>query len=341
MAFMDSKKPVKIKGNYLSVKAIFFLFLIALLSIKDSFADKTIELKWGDILPTGTPSVKAMKLISEEVKEKTNGKVIIKLFPSGQLGSSREMIESAMFGSLDMVTEGAGNVGQWIPSLSILEAPYLWRDINHIEKVINGPIGERFQKDLKGKDLKMLGFFYNGIRHITTSRRPINSINDIKNLKLRVPENEIFLSMVKAWGAKPTPLNFSELYLALRQNVVEGQENPLPLIEKAKLYEVQKFLILTGHIITPRLILINDAKWSRIGKGEQEIIMEALGKGVSYNNEEILSMEKELIEKFGKSGMTVIKPDKKEFKDAIFKTLPAEFEQRWGKGLFEEIAKTK
>jgi len=185
----------------------------------------------------------------------------------------------------------------------------------------------------------MLGFFYNGVRHVTTSNKPIHSLNDIKNLKLRVPENEIFLSMAKAWGARPTPLNFSELYLALRQNVVEGQENPLPTIEKAKLYEVQKFLILTGHIITPRLILINEAKWNKINSNDQKIILEAVKKGISYNNEEILKTERDLIEKFKKSGMMVIEPNVNEFRNAVLKSLPKEFEQKWGKGLFEEIEK--
>ena len=241
------------------LRKVVFVLVFLFLSPANLFASEVVELKWGEILPVETPSIKAMQIISKEVKEKTNGRVIIKLFPSGQLGSSREMIESTMLGSLDMVTEGAGNIGQWIPSISILEAPYLWKDISHLEKVINGDIGQKFQRDLKDRGLKMLGFFYNGVRHVTTSNKPIHSLNDIKNLKLRVPENEIFLSMAKAWGARPTPLNFSELYLALRQNVVEGQENPLPTIEKAKLYEVQKFLILTGHIITPRLILINEA----------------------------------------------------------------------------------
>jgi len=127
------------------LRKVVFVLVFLFLSPANLFASEVVELKWGEILPVETPSIKAMQIISKEVKEKTNGRVIIKLFPSGQLGSSREMIESTMLGSLDMVTEGAGNIGQWIPSISILEAPYLWKDISHLEKVINGDIGQKFR----------------------------------------------------------------------------------------------------------------------------------------------------------------------------------------------------
>lgn len=318
------------------------LFAILILLLTPLSGQAKTEIKWGDVLPPGSPSILAMKQVSKEVSSKTNGRIKIKVFSSGQLGSSREMIESVTLGFQEMVTEGAANLGQWVPSISILEAPYIWRDLDHLYNVMNGPIGKKLKDELRNKKgLRVLGIFYNGVRHVTTSNIAINSVKDMEGIKLRVPENEVFLAMAKSWGAKPTPMNFSELYLALRQNVVDGQENPLPTIDSAKLYEVQKYLILTGHIITPRLIVVSESFWQSLSKEDREIISKAIERGVAYNNREIINGERSLIEKFKKGGVTIISPDKKSFRDAVLKTVPLAFEKKWGEGLYDKIGKSK
>jgi TRAP-type C4-dicarboxylate transport system substrate-binding protein len=149
------------------------------------------------------------------------------------------------------------------------------------------------------------------------------------------------MAMARSWGAKPTPMNFNELYLALRQKVVDGQENPSPTIDSAKFYEVQKYLILTGHIITPRLVVINESTWKKLSKDDQRILQEAIDEGIAYNNSEILKREQDLKAKFEKQGMTIVTPNTEEFRKAVLDTVPPMFEKKWGKGLWNKIQETK
>jgi len=307
-----------------------------------AFSGGKIVIKWGDVLGPNHPSVQMIDIIAKEVKEKTNGRIEIQSYPGGQLGGSRDMIEAVANGMQEMVTEGAANFGQWVPAISIVEAPYIWRGVDHLMKVMNGPIGQDFNAQLiKKRGMRILGTTYYGIRQLTTTDKEVRSVADMKGFKLRVPENEVFMAMAKSWGAKPTPMNFNELYLALKQHVVDGQENPLPTIDAAKFYEVQKYLVLTGHIITPRLVVINEKFWKKLSPEDQKIIESAVQNGIKWNNEQILSKEKALLEKFKEKGMIIIKPNVEEFRSAVLKVVPKMFEKKWGKGMWEKIQQVK
>jgi TRAP-type transport system periplasmic protein len=144
--------------------------------------------------------------------------------------------------------------------------------------------------------------------------------------------------MAEAWGAKPTPLNFNELYLALSQGAVDGEENPLPTIQSARFSEVQKYLILTGHILTPRLIAINEAAWQSLDAKQQKSLKAALETHGEAQDNEILAQEAKLVDTFKAAGMTVIQPDVESFKKPVLASVPAKFESKWGKGLWERIA---
>ncbi len=317
------------------------VFVFGLLSVSAFSADK-IVIKWGDVLGPNHPSVQMIDIIAKEVKEKTNGRIEIQSYPGGQLGGSRDMIEAVANGMQEMVTEGAANFGQWVPAISIVEAPYIWRGVDHLMKVMNGPIGQDFNKQLiEKRGMRILGTTYYGIRQLTTTDKEVRSVADMKGFKLRVPENEVFMAMAKSWGAKPTPMNFNELYLALKQHVVDGQENPLPTIDAAKFYEVQKYLVLTGHIITPRLVVINERFWEKLSPKDQKILEAAVQNGIKWNNEQILSKEKALLEKFKEKGMIIIKPNVEEFRAAVLKVVPKMFEKKWGKGMWEKIQEVK
>jgi TRAP-type C4-dicarboxylate transport system substrate-binding protein len=189
--------------------------------------------------------------------------------------------------------------------------------------------------------MRILGTTYYGVRQLTTTKKAVRTVADMKEFKLRVPENEVFLAMARAWGAKPTPMTFSELYLALRQNVVDGQENPLPTIESGKFQEVQKYLVLTGHILTPRLVVINEKFWLELSTTDRPAISEAVAEGIAWNNQEILGREKALVDKFKQAGMEVVRPDVESFRKPVLETLPKMFEAKWGKGLFEKIVETR
>lgn len=296
-------------------------------------------LRWGSVLAPNHPFSQMMEKVAKDVREKTGGSLDIQTFPGGQLGGSRDVIESTSSGAIQMVDEGAAQFGQFVPSMSILEAPYLWRDAEHVRKVMASSIMEDFNKLLADKrGMRIIGSTYYGRRHLTSGSKPINSVKDLQGFKLRIPEVDTFRTMAEAWGARPTPMNFNELYLALSQGAVDGEENPLPTIQSAKFYEVQKYLVLTGHVITPRLVAVNEATWTSLKANEQEALKTALATFGKAQDDEILKQEGTLVDTFKAAGMTVITPSGDDFRKPVLDVLPAKFEAKWGKGLWDRIA---
>ncbi|WP_199091935.1 sialic acid TRAP transporter substrate-binding protein SiaP [Bosea sp. ASV33] len=299
---------------------------------------QALVLRWADGQPASHPSPQSAVRAAAEIKEKTGGRIDVQSFPNGQLGSSRDMVESVASGALTMVTEGAAQLGQFVPQLSIIEAPYIWKDAAHMTRALKSPLIDELNKALVEKrGMRMIGVNYYGVRHLTSGKKAINSVDDMKGFKLRVPEVDTFRAMAEAWGARPTPLNFSELYLALSQGAVDGQENPLPTIASAKLGEVQKYLVLTAHIITPRLVIVNEAAWQKIPQADRDIVVAAIDKAATWQDNEILEQEKGLADTLAKGGMTVIKPDNEAFRKPVLASVPAKFESKWGKGLWDRI----
>jgi tripartite ATP-independent transporter DctP family solute receptor len=299
---------------------------------------QTVTIRWGDVVPGTHPSVQMIERIAADVKAKSNGRIVIQAFPGGQLGGSRDMIDAVANGAQQIVTEGAANFGAWVPSISVVEAPYVWRDAAHLQKAMNGPVGQKFNETLvKARGMRILGTTYYGTRHITTTSKEVRTPADLVGFKLRVPENDVFKAMAEAWGAKPTPMNFGELYLALKQNVVDGQENPLPTIKSGKFDEVQKYLVLSGHIITPRLVVVNEAFWQGLSAADRRLLEDAIRAGIAWQDDELAKQEKALVDTFRQAGMTVITPDANAFRAPVLAKVPKLFEAKWGAGTFEAI----
>jgi tripartite ATP-independent transporter DctP family solute receptor len=297
-----------------------------------------VTLRWGDVVGGSHPSVQMIERIAADVKAKSGGRIVIQSFPGGQLGGSRDMIDAVANGAQQVVTEGAANFGAWVPSISVVEAPYIWRDAAHLDKAMNGPIGEQFNAELvRSRGMRILGTTYYGTRHITTTSKEVRSPADMAGLKLRVPENDVFKAMAEAWGAKPTPMNFGELYLALKQGVVDGQENPLPTIKSAKFDEVQKYLVLSAHVITPRLVVVNEAFWQGLKEEDRRIIADAVKSGIAWQNVELAKQEATLVDTLKAGGMTVVTPDANAFRAPVLATVPKQFESKWGAGTFDKI----
>src|SRR5712692_9449931 len=295
-------------------------------------------LRWGGVQAPGHASGQSAELAAKEVKEKTGGRIEIQGFPSGQLGGSRDMVEAVASGALTMVTEGGALIGQFLPQISIIEAPYIWKDAAHMARALSSPLMDELNKALVDKrGMRIIAVNYYGKRHVTTGNKEVRTVADMQGLKLRVPEVDTFKAMAEAWGAKPTPLNFGELYLALSQGAVDGQENPLPTIQSGKLFEVQKYLVLTGHIITPRLVIVNDAAWQKIPEADRAVVQAAIRSAAAWNDREIATQEASLAETFKKGGMIVIEPDVESFRKPVLAKLPPMFEAKWGKGLWERL----
>lgn len=307
-----------------------------------AFAQQPIVMRWGDVVAGGHPQVVMMDRVAADVKAKTGGRIDIQPFPNGQIGSSRDMIEAVSNGTQQLVTEGAANFGAWIPSISVTEAPFIWRSPAHLINALNGPLLEKYNEQLiKARGMRILGAVYYGTRHLTTSNRPIKTVDDAKGLKVRVPENDVFKAMAESWGAKPTPMNFNELYLALKTGTVDGQENPLPTIKSGKFHEVQKFIILTGHVMTPRLVVVNDAFWQKVPAADRKIVEDALKTHMAWADAEIQKQEVALLDEFKAAGVTIVQPDVESFRKATLAVVPAKFEAKWGKGTFDSIANMK
>ena len=298
---------------------------------------KTI-IRYGDVLPASYPSVVALEAAGKEISAKTGGRLEMQVFPASQLGTQRDMIEALGSNALQLYTDGAATFGSWVPAISVLEAPYVWRDAAHMAKGMASADGRNLTDALvKTRGMRILDTIYYGTRQLTSANKPVKEVKDMAGFKLRVPPVDVFNAMAEAWGARPTPINFGELYLALKQELVDGQENPLPTIQSAKIFEVQKYLVLTAHIITPRFVVVNEQFWRGLADADRTVMQAALAKAVTTANAEILKQEGELVDTFAKGGMTVIKPDVAAFRDAVIKVVPAKFESRWGKGTFERL----
>ncbi len=298
----------------------------------------TIVLRWGDVQAPTHPSVQAAGRTAKEVKKKTSGRVEIQTFPSGQLGGSRDMVKATSSGAMGIVTEGGALIGQFLPQMSIIEAPYIPKDAAQMSRALASPfVGELNKSLIDKRDLRIVASHCYGKRHLTTGSKPVRTAADMVGFKLRVPEVDTFVAMTEAWGAKATLLNFGELYLALSRCAVDGQENPLPTIQAGKLFEVQKYLVLTGHIITPRLVVANETLWKKLTPADRDAVTVAIRSHAAWNDAEIVRQESTLADTFQKAGMTVIEPDVESFRKPVLASVPRKFEAKWDKGLWERL----
>lgn len=300
---------------------------------------QTITVRWGDALANTHPQVQMAERIAKEVKEKSGGRIDIQTFPNSQLGSGKDMIEAVASGALQLTTDGAGQLGAFLPQISLIEAPYLWRNAAHLAKAAGTALYAKMNEELVAKrGMRMLNITYYGKRHLTTGSKAVRTPADMVGFKLRVPPVDTFRAMAEAWGARATPIAFGELYLALSQGAVDGQENPLPTIQSGKFAEVQKFLVLTEHIITPRMIIVNEAFWKGLRPADRDALQAAFNTGAAWQDAELLRQEATLVGTFKAAGMTVIEPDLALWRKPVLDKVPAMFADKWGKGNFEALA---
>ncbi|MCP8937771.1 sialic acid TRAP transporter substrate-binding protein SiaP [Alsobacter sp. SYSU M60028] len=296
-------------------------------------------IRWGESLAANHPQVIMAERIAKEVKEKSGGRLDIQVFPTSQLGTGKEMMDAVSAGVLQLTTEGAGAISVFLPQLSVFEAPYLWRDAAHLAKAQSSPLFGKINEELAAKrGMRLIAVTYYGKRHLTTGAKPVRTPADVAGLKLRVPPVDVFRAMVEAWGAQATPIAFPELYLALSQGAVDGQENPLPTIQSGKFYEVQKNLVLTQHVITPRMPMINEAFWKGLPAADRDMIRAAIDSAAAWQDKELLAQEASLVGTLKAAGMNVVEPDIELWRKPVLDSVPKRFEERWGKGTFDTLA---
>ena len=327
---------------------LFVLAVLLVLPVSTVFAagasqggQQKVVIRWADVNSEATLRVQMMRRIIQEANPKLGGRVELQGFPNSTLGGSRDIVEGVQSGLLEMITEGPAQFAPWIPMASIAEAPYIYRDVDHLNKTLNGEFGARLNQEFLKRNVRMLGAMYYGTRQLTTTNKEVRSVKDMQGLKIRVPEVKAYMEMINSWGARPTPITLGDLYLSLQTNVVDGQENPLPTFNGQKFYEIQKYIILTDHIICPSMIFINEDCWKKISAADQKIIQDAVANGIVWNNAEVVKQENDLKTSLAAKGVTIITPDVESFRAVTAPWLIKAMEADWGKGTWESIQNIK
>src|SRR5438105_4573817 len=282
----------------------------------------------------------AIDAFAREVEKRTNGRYKIQNFYSGALGAERESIEGVQLGTLDLTMTSTGPVPNFVPEVAILDIPFLFRDYAHARAVLDGPIGQDLLAKFDAKGIKALAWGENGFRHMTNNKHPVNTPDDLKGLKMRTMENPIHIEAYRQFGILPTPMAFTEVFTALQQGTVDGQENPLSVITSAKLDQVQKYLSLTGHVYSPALILTNKAQWDKLSPADKQAFSDAAKEAVKANRTRIDDDERRAVADLRAKGMSVETVDKAKFQAALTPVY-ADFAKRFGQDNIDRIKNYK
>ena len=253
----------------------------------------------------GHPIVQGMEKFKDIVEKNSGGKLKVNIFPGGTLGSDQANVSAIQGGSLEMASMNSGIFASQVKDFGVFDFPFMFASTKEADAVVDGPFGKKMHAKLEEKGLIGLAYYELGFRHLTNGKRPINKVSDIEGLKLRVIPNPINVDWVKALGANPTPLPFPELYAALEQGAVDGQENPIPTINSAKLYEVQKNLTLTGHQYNPQSVVISKKFWDTLNAAEKKIVADAAIESAKFQRETARALEASLLANLKKNGMQV------------------------------------
>ncbi len=283
----------------------------------------------------------AIDAFAREVETRTGGRYRIQTFYSGALGAERESVEGVQLGTLDLTLTSTGPLPNFVPDIAILDIPFLFRDYAHARAVLDGPIGQEMLQKFPPKGMVGLAWAENGFRQMTNNKRPINTPDDVKGLKMRTMENPIHIEAYRQLGIQPTPMAFTEVFTALQQGTVDGQENPLSVITSAKLDQVQKNLSMTGHVYSPAVILMNKAQWDKLSPADKDAFLAAAREAVKVNRARVDADEKKAIAELRAKGMVVVENvDKAKFQAALAPVY-ADFSKRFGQDNIDRIKNYK
>ena len=283
----------------------------------------------------------AIDTFAKEVEKRTNGRYKIQTFYNGALGGEREAIEAVQLGTQELTFSSSGPVPNFVPEAKILDVPFLFRDKAHARAVLDGPIGQDLLGKFDAKGFKALAWAENGFRHMTNSKRDVKEPSDLKGLKMRTMENPVHIQAYKAFGIITTPMAFPEVFTALQQGTVDGQENPLPVIISAKFDQVQKHLSLTGHVYSPCIFVMNKGMFDKLSAADKQAFLEAAKEGTKANRARVDEDDAKGVTDLRAKGMTVIDNlDKAKFVAAL-SPVSADFEKQFGKANLDKIRDVK
>ena len=295
------------------------------------------KLKWAHVYETNEPYHTAAVWAAGEINKRTNNRYVVEVFPASSLGSETDLNQALTLGTVDIIYTGQLFAGRAYGPIAIGGAPFMFRDFDHWKKFSTSPLFAELAEGYRQKSggNKVVAITYYGERHVT-SNKAINKPEDMKGLKIRVPPAPLYTMFPRAVGANPTPIAFAEVYLALQNGTVDAQENPLPTIDAKKFYEVQKFIVLTGHITDALLTIIGGPTWNKLSDADKKTFEAVLREAAAKASGEIVETEKKMTAEFEKKGKTVVKVDRKPFRDAVMKVHNGP-DATWPKDVYDKL----
>jgi len=277
-----------------------------------------IKLRSSDTHPDGYPTVEAVKEMGKILEKKTNGKYCVEVFHSKQLGEEKDTIEQTQFGVIDLNRVSLGPFNNIIEETRVPSLPYIFRSVDHMHKVMDGPIGEEILKAFEKHDLVGLAYYDGGSRSFYNSQKPIKSMADLKGMKFRVMQSDVFVDMVNAVGANATPMPYGEVYSSIQTGVIDGAENNWPSYESSGHYEVAKYYTLDQHLIVPEVLVMSKKRWDSLSKSEQKAVRESAKASVPFMRKMWQEREKASEAKVRAAGSKIVtKIDKTPFIEAM------------------------
>jgi tripartite ATP-independent transporter DctP family solute receptor len=289
-----------------------------------SLAQAQTQLKWAHVYETSEPYHKWSVWAGEEFKKRTNGKFEIKVFPASSLGKETDINQGLQLGTVDIILTGASFASNSYPRLAVSYYPFTFRDADHVIAYGKSDIFKELTEGYKkatGNTVTALTYY--GARH-ATSNKLFKNCDEMKGLKMRVPDSPAYTALPRACGANPTPIAFAEVYLALQNGTVDAQENPLPTIEAKKFFEVQKNIILTGHISDALLTVISPTTMGKLNPAEQKLLADITQEAAVNATNDIRKREGELVDEFKKKGINVVTVDRNDFQQRVLKAITFE-----------------
>lgn len=281
--------------------------LAAVLPLGAAFAQDVKErtIKFAFQNQKGHPQAEGAQKFADLVAHKSGNKIAVKLFPGGTLGGDLQTVSALQGGTLEMTVLNAGILTAQVREFAVFDFPFLFANAQEVDAVTDGAFGKGLLARLNDKNLVGLGYWDLGFRNLTNSKRPINKVEDIAGLKIRVIQSPIYIDMFNALGAAATPMPFPEVYTALEQKAIDGQENPFTLIRTSKFYEVQKHLAVTRHVYNPQALLVSRKFWDALSPAERRIVSEAADEATVFQRELSRRQADEALADLKKAGMQV------------------------------------
>jgi len=320
------------------IAAAFALAGMAVLSAAPASAQTTLKMAYA--LSQQSHYGAGGQAFAQEIAQATGGKISVQQFPNSALGGEREVIEGLQLGTIDIAILSTGATLNFVPKTGVFDIPFLFRDLAHARRVLDGPIGQGLLTEFDKRGLVALAWGEQGFRHLTNNTRAVATPQDIKGLKIRVTENPIHLAAFRQLGVLATPMAWPEVVTALQQGTIDGQENPLSVIVPAKLAQVQKHLSLTAHVYGPAVILMSPAAYKKLSKEDQEKIRIAANKGAQAMRAFVDDIENTGVEELKKQGMQVTSADNAAFAQAVQPVYPQYYKQ-FGQELVDSIRNTR